>query len=201
MIKISENLLSGKIKLPLQIEQDLSLNLLTQEDASKLFSLVKQNIDYLKEWMGWLDTVHSEEDSLNFIYSSRNQFFKSEGAPFGIFHSGTLIGTCGYNSFNWDQKLTFIGYWLDQEYKGKGIMTKICSILTEIAFNLLGMELVDIRMAPENVKSQAIPIRLGFQYIATIKNAEWLYDHYVDHKVYRMTKQQWTQRKGDVSLD
>ena len=192
MNPISANFLNEKIKLPILVEQDLSLNLLTKEDAPRLFSLVKDNAPYLKEWLSWLDTVHSEQDSLNYINFSRQQFLNSEGAPFGIFYLGSLVGTCGYNSFNWNQKLTTIGYWLEEEYQGKGIMTKVCKALTDLAFHQLGMELVDIRMAPGNLKSKAIPIRLGFQYIATIKNAEWLYDHYVDHNVYRITKKQWT---------
>jgi ribosomal-protein-serine acetyltransferase len=36
----------------------------------------------------------------------------------------------------------------------------------------------------ENVKSRAIPERLGFRAEGTVRQAEWLYDRFVDHVVY-----------------
>ncbi|WP_336296604.1 GNAT family protein [Bacillus pinisoli] len=43
---------------------------------------------------------------------------------------------------------------------------------------------VEIRVADENIKSRAIPERLGFINEGKVQNAEWLYDHYVDHIIY-----------------
>ena len=40
-------------------------------------------------------------------------------------------------------------------------------------------------------KSLAIPERLGFTKEGTIRAAEWLYDHYVDHVAYGMLASEW----------
>jgi len=40
----------------------------------------------------------------------------------------------------------------------------------------------------ENKKRRSVPERLGFVCEGTIRQAEWLYDHYVDHTVYGMDR-------------
>ncbi|HLR53575.1 MAG TPA: GNAT family protein, partial [Pseudogracilibacillus sp.] len=39
--------------------------------------------------------------------------------------------------------------------------------------------------------SSRIPERLGFQYEGRLRQAEWLYDDYVDHFVYGLLKEEW----------
>ncbi len=58
--------------------------------------------------------------------------------------------------------------------------------LTRYAFDELKLKWMEIRCAEQNARSRAIPERLGFAERNTIMNAEWLYDHFVDHVVYRM---------------
>ena len=198
MMTVPNRLLFDVFKLPLELGDDLFLNLIEEEDAPRLYSVTKKNEHYLRQWLGWLGEVKTEKDSLDYIQRFKNHFLKSEAAVFGIFDSENLIGTCGYNSFDWVRKITVLGYWLAEDYQGKGIVTRSCKMLTDLAFNQLGMQFLEIRIAPGNLKSKSIPIRLGFHYVATVKNAEWLYDHYVDHEIFRMSRLEWTKKTGEV---
>jgi ribosomal-protein-serine acetyltransferase len=64
--------------------------------------------------------------------------------------------------------------------------------LVDYAFNELGLNRLEIRCATENTKSRAIPQRLGFKQEGTIRQAEWLYDHYVDLVVYGILASEWS---------
>ena len=73
-------------------------------------------------------------------------------------------------------------------------MTRACSALGTHAFDALGLSRVEIRCATENEKSRAIPERLGFTQEGTLRQAEWLHDHFVDLTVYGMLAGEWKGR-------
>ena len=62
----------------------------------------------------------------------------------------------------------------------------------------MGLNRIEIRCATQNVRSRAIPERLGFKEEGLIRDAEWLYDHYVDHIVYGMLESDWVNYKKMV---
>jgi len=62
-------------------------------------------------------------------------------------------------------------------------MTDCCRALIKHGFDEYGLNRIVITVATTNVKSQAIPDRLGFSKEGVLLDAEWLYDHYVDHTV------------------
>ena len=70
-------------------------------------------------------------------------------------------------------------------------MTKVAKALTNYAFHHLNLNKVEIRAAVENKKSRSVPERLGFVNEGTIRQAEKLYDHYVDHIVYGVLASEW----------
>ena len=166
-----------------QVNQDLSLRLLSGLDADELFILIDESRDYLREWLPWLDDTRNVSDSRTFIKQSMTLFNNRVGLTFGIFFKGELVGVGGFNEYVWKKKIGYIGYWLGERYQGNGIMTQVISSLTRYGFNELALNRLDIRAATGNLKSRAIPERLGYTLEGHIREAEWLYDHYVDHAV------------------
>lgn len=70
-------------------------------------------------------------------------------------------------------------------------MTRAVKALTHYAFHELNLNRVDIRAAVENKKSRSIPERLGFVNEGRLRQAEWLYDRYVDCIIYGMLAEDW----------
>ena len=58
-----------------------------------------------------------------------------------------------------------VGYWLRADAEGRGIMTAAVRRVTRIAFEVDGAERVVIRCHPDNVRSAAVPERLGFRLV------------------------------------
>lgn len=175
------------------IEEHLHLRLLKQEDAQELFKLIDSNRTYFKEWLGWLDFSTDQKDTLKNIHQNRLLFATETGLDLAIIYKGAIVGKVGLNSINKSTKSAEVGYMLGEEFNGKGIMTKATKALVQIAFEEYKLNKVEIRVATENSKSRAIPQRLGFTEEGTLRSAEWLYDHYVDHVVYGMLKEEWQQ--------
>jgi ribosomal-protein-serine acetyltransferase len=176
------------------IEQGLSLRSLEHEDTKELFALTDSCRAYLRCWLPWLDATRSVQDTRSFIESALRQSAANLGFQCGIWSDGHLVGVIGYHHVDWPNRSTNIGYWLGEQYQGRGLMTKASRALVDYAFHTWRMNRVEIRCAVENIKSRAIPERLGFRNEGILREAEWLYDHFVDHVVYGMIAKEWAER-------
>lgn len=174
-----------------EIDEDLTLILMQLDDAKELFNLTDASRDYLREWLSWVDTTTTVDDSRGFIEHTLQGYKDKKSMSVAIRYKGDLVGTAGFNNLDWTNKITHIGYWLGQGYQGNGIMTRVTQALIDHAFTDLDFNRVEIRAAFENTKSRSIPERLGFKQEGQIRQAEWLYDHYVDHVIYGMLASDW----------
>jgi len=73
-------------------------------------------------------------------------------------------------------------------------MTRSCRALVDYALCELKLNRVEIRCAEKNHRSRAVPERLGFVQEGIIREAEWLYDHFVDHVVYGVLTREWVMK-------
>lgn len=174
-----------------RIDEQTELRLLEEQHTHELFALTDHNRAHLRRWLPWVDSVTSPEDTRQFIKSALEQFAQNSGFHAGIWYKQKLVGVIGYHKIDWANRKTSIGYWLSAAYEGQGLMTKACRALIEYAFGNLKLHRIEIRCATENQKSRAIPQRLGFTQEGVIRQAEWLYDHFVDHVVYGMLASEW----------
>ncbi len=72
-------------------------------------------------------------------------------------------------------------------------MTRACRALVGHAFTELNLNRVEIRCASDNARSCAIPERLSFRREGLLREAEWLYDRFVDHVVYGLIRSEWNE--------
>ena len=108
------------------------------------------------------------------------------------------MGVTGFNSISKANRIGHIGYWLGEEYSGRGIMTRAVRALTDHGFATLELNRITIAAAVGNTKSRAIAERCGFRLEGIARGAEWLYDHFVDHAIYAITRADWEVRQGDA---
>lgn len=173
------------------LENDLFLKTLVPEDAFELFTLIDRNRNHLRQWLPWVDATRTIENTIAFIESALQQKLSNAGFQCGIWYYNHLAGIIGYHTIDWGNKNVEIGYWLAKEYEGKGIMTKACRALIDYAFDEYQLHRVQIRCAVENHRSRALIERLGLIQEGIMRQAEFLYDHYVDLYVYGITVDEW----------
>ncbi|MGN8842484.1 GNAT family N-acetyltransferase [Niallia sp. HCP3S3_B10] len=174
-----------------KIDEEVSLKLIELRDSESIFDLTNKSRSYLREWLPWLDITTKLEDTVEFVKLSLKGFSENKSLSTVIIYKGSIVGVAGFNSLNWSNRTAQIGYWLGEEYQGNGIMVRVAKSLTDYAFSYLNVNKVEIRAAIENKKSRSIPENLGFINEGCIRQAEWLYDHYVDHVVYGMIFDEW----------
>ena len=166
--------------LPHRLTPEITLRILQPHHADALFELTDRNREALRRWLPWLDSTRSPDDTRAFIRSTLDAFARTGAFTCGIWHNTNLCGVIGFNTLDRQNRSARIGYWLDTEHRGKGIMTACCRSLVDHAFNELDLHRIVIAVATDNHASQAIPERLGFTREGVERDAEHLYDRFVD---------------------
>ena len=168
-------------------------------DADELFSLTDANRRYLRQWLPWLDSVRGVDDTRTFIRAARAQAARNDGAQLALTVDGSIAGVVGHHHVDWRNRSTSIGYWIGESYQGRGLTTAACRVLITRAFEKARLNRVEIRCATGNHRSRAIPVRLGLRQEGMLREAEWLYDHFVDHVVYAVLANEWQAADDDGS--
>jgi len=177
--------------LKLRVTDAVELRQITEDDAEPLTLLIERNRSHLRQWLPWLDSSTCIEDTARFIGRSIEQAGDENGYTFGIVCEGVLAGVIGQHYLDSPNRRTEFGYWLDAGHQGRGIVTRAAARLTDYAFTDQDCNRVILHCAVGNTRSRAVAERLGFVQEGILREAEWLYDHYVDLVVYSMLKCDW----------
>ena len=177
------------------LQDGAKLRLLEHRHAADVFGLVDGNREHLRRWLPWVDGTKTVNDSRAFIQSSLEKFSRNDGFDAGIWQDGKLAGVIGLHYIHWQYRRSYLGYWLGQEFTGRGLMTRACEAILKYCFTGLGLNCVGSAAATGNAPSNAVLRRVGFQFEGVTRDAEWLYDHFVDHNAYSVLEREWLERK------
>ena len=167
------------------------LRLLEARHAVQMFALIDSNRTHLREFLPWVDGTRSLEDTLGFRQASLEKFARNQGFDAGIFEHGKLAGVIGLHGISWSHRQTSIGYWLGAEFQGRGLMGRAVNAVLEHCFDGLGLHRVGSAAATVNLRSNAVLVKAGFKPEGVQRDAEWLYDHFVDHNLYGLLETDW----------
>ncbi|BBH52164.1 GNAT family N-acetyltransferase [Fluviispira sanaruensis] len=170
----------------LRVNESIYFDHLNFNLAKDLADIIEKNRSYLKQWLPWLNHSNSTSDSEQFIKKCMQDYGDKKSLTLAIFYENTLVGLISFNEIHLEKNTTKIGYWLVESHMGQGIMSAACKTFIQYGMAELNLKKFIICCAKQNHKSNAIPLRLGFTKVEEVKDAEWLYDHFVDHNVYEL---------------
>jgi ribosomal-protein-serine acetyltransferase len=169
-----------------------ALRLPEESDAQELYDLIDANREHLLPWMPWAPWHQSADDVLPFIRLTRQQIANNDGMQTVILDpKERIVGMVGVHGIDWRNSSTSIGYWLSRDEQGSGTMTAAVRAYVDHAVGTWKLNRVTIQAAAGNVRSRAIPERLGFREEGTLREAERLGDHWLDSVVYSMLAADW----------
>jgi RimJ/RimL family protein N-acetyltransferase len=140
-------------------------------DAPGLKEAIDSSLDDLRPWLAW---AYAEPQALSekvaLLRRFRGQFDLGRDFVYGIFarDESAVLGGTGLHTRSGDDAYE-IGYWIRSSHMGRGLCTEATAALTRVAFELCGVDRVEIRVDPENGASLAIPRKLGYVEEATLR--------------------------------
>ncbi|MFD2864561.1 GNAT family N-acetyltransferase [Mucilaginibacter antarcticus] len=101
---------------------------------------------------------------------------------FPIVIDGEVCGVVGIDNFGEDEPL--IGYWLSEQYWGKGIVTGAVILFTDYALKILGISQLNAHVSGRNMASMRVLQKAGYIKAEVLKDNLFLRGELLDKHVY-----------------
>ena len=168
------------------VDTNIRLKEIGLEDAEVIFNTIINERDYLSEWLPFVEHTHE----ISFTRSFIEEYLNSERKDLtcAIYYQNQFVGLVGLKDTDTDNKKTEIGYWLSEAFQHKGIITCSCKTLISYAFDEMDINRIQIKAAEHNLKSQQIPVRLGFKREGIERDGELHSRGFVDLVIFSLLK-------------
>jgi RimJ/RimL family protein N-acetyltransferase len=152
--------------------QRLVLRCWQPTDAPLLKAAIDANLEHLRPWMLW--ARHEPTDlrrKIEQLRRCRGEFDLGQDFAYGMFdHAETqVLGSTGLHT-RAGAGAREIGYWVHKDHINQGLATEATAALTKVALLIDMVARVEIHCDSNNVRSAAVPRKLGFCHEATLRH-------------------------------
>jgi RimJ/RimL family protein N-acetyltransferase len=133
-------------------------------DAPLLKEAVDSSLEHLRPWMPWAAAEPTTlEQKADLLRTFADQFTRDEDAVYGIFDATEerVLGGTGFHP-RIAANAREIGYWIRADAIGRGLASESTAALTRVGFEVEGLRRIEIHCDAANVRSAAIPRKLGY---------------------------------------
>jgi [ribosomal protein S5]-alanine N-acetyltransferase len=150
-------------------EGDVTLRPLRHGDAGRWREVRRRNADWLQEWEATLPPeAAAEGDSIPtfgmMVRRLRREAREGRTLPWVVGYQGRLVGQLTVGGISWGSlRAGYIGYWIDREVAGRGIMPTAVAMACDHCFDVLRLHRIEINIRPENTASLRVVEKLGLR--------------------------------------
>jgi len=118
---------------------------------------------------------------------------------FGIFVDDELAGEVNLNSvIRGAMQSATVGYWIDQERSGQGLIAESVIVAARFAFEQLQLHRLEICIVPRNHNSHRVMEKLAIRDEGTARAFLEIDGIWEDHVRYGFTAEEWDARSDDL---
>lgn len=142
-------------------------------DGQALYEAVQESLDHILPWMPWGPAHDRPEASEKLVREWSAQFKLREHLSMSMWSRDgkRFLGGTGVPRLDWEMRSFELGYWIRASEHGKGYVTDAVKLQTAFLFEEAQANRVYIRCSTKNVRSGAIPRRLGFVHEGVVRNS------------------------------
>jgi ribosomal-protein-alanine N-acetyltransferase len=141
------------------------------EDPASLTSVSRAVLRHRREWeagQAYVLLVVARED---------------EGAIIGRVALGGILRGAFQNAY--------LGYWIDEEQQGRGLMTEAVRAATSFAFASAGLHRVQAAVMPRNAGSMRVLDKAGYRHEGFAPRYLCIAGAWEDHVIFAVTAEEW----------
>lgn len=108
--------------------------------------------------------------------------------PFVVTCDGRLVGQVTVNNIVWGSaRWGQVGYWIDRDFAGRGIIPTAVALVVDHAFFGVGLHRIEVAVRPENTASLRVVDKLGFSRVGAAPRYLHINGAWRDHLLFALT--------------
>ena len=174
---------------------DVTLRPIRMSDAHTWEELRLANESWLKEWEATppLPSLEKAPTFRQVVRRMRKDARKGTCLPFVVEYQKQFVGQLNVNNIVYGSlREANFGYWIDQKYANRGIMTVAAALVTDYLIFTMQLHRVEIAIRPENGPSNTLMNKLGFEFEGVRPAFLHINNAWRDHNIYVMTSERLT---------
>jgi len=172
---------------------EVTVRPLALSDASAWRDARRRNVAWLRPWDA---TVPPGADARPTTFRAlvrrlHRQARAGTTYPFAIDVDGRFAGQVTVNNIvRGSAQFASIGYWLDREYAGRGVMPRAVALVIDHCFTQAGLHRIEIAIRPENSNSLRVVEKLGLREVGYAPKFLHIDGAWRDHRLYAVTAEE-----------
>ena len=164
-----------------------------ESDIDGIFGAVRESIPEVMPWMEWCHADYSRVETAEWVRITERSWDQDIDYPFVVFgaESHDVLGTCGLNALDRQNRWANLGYWMRTSATGHGYATRAARLTASFGFSQLGLDRIEILAATGNARSQAVAQRCGATREGTLRSRLRIRDDVQDAAVFSIIRSEW----------
>ena len=157
--------------LPKETER-LVLRKPSPDFAETLQKAIEETFEDLRPWMPWAREMQTLNETREFLTAAELKFLEGEDFVVLAFltQTGEFVLSSGLHPRNWSVPTFEIGYWCRSSMQGRGLATEAVRALTDIGFQEMAANRLEIRCDAQNHRSRRLAERAGYRLEAELRS-------------------------------
>jgi ribosomal-protein-alanine N-acetyltransferase len=156
----------------IQSDQPKIFEGLSHPDVIRYYGVTYQTFEETSKQMNWYNQSIKDKTGIWWAINYKD--------------NDELIGACGFNNINVNNKKAELGYWLLTKNWGNGIINEVLPYIIEYAFETLKLHRLEAVVESLNSRSKKVMEGLNFYYEGTLHESEIKNGKYIDLDYYVM---------------
>ena len=174
-------------------DPEVTLRPLRMSDVGAWRSARQRNASWLVRWDA---TVPPGADPRATTFRSLVRRLRSAARhgttyPFAVEVDGAFAGQLTINNIvRGSAQFASIGYWLDRDFAGRGVMPRAVAMAIDHSFTAGGLHRIEVCIRPENTNSLRVVEKLGIREVGFAPLFLHIDGEWRDHRIYAITQEE-----------
>ncbi len=172
---------------------DVTVRPLSYGDAAAWRDARRRNVAWLRPWDATVPPgAAARPASFRALVRRLHRQARADATyPFAIEVDGRFAGQVTVNNIvRGSAQFASVGYWLDQQYAGRGVMPRAVALVIDHCFATAGLHRIEVAIRPENSNSLRVVEKLELREVGYAPKFLHIDGEWRDHRIYAVTAEE-----------